>query len=54
MTDKLAEICATKREEVAARKALLTLEDCDRLAAQASPRAGSAAHWRKRQRQDSR
>ena len=32
MTDKLAEICATKREEVAARKALATLGDLDRAA----------------------
>jgi len=31
--DKLAEICATKREEVAARKALATLDDLDRAAA---------------------
>jgi len=30
--DKLAEICATKREEVAARKALATLDDLDRAA----------------------
>jgi indole-3-glycerol phosphate synthase len=33
MTDKLAEICATKREEVAARKGLATLDDLDRAAA---------------------
>jgi indole-3-glycerol phosphate synthase len=32
MTDKLAEICATKREEVAARKGLATLDDLDRAA----------------------
>jgi indole-3-glycerol phosphate synthase len=32
MTDKLAEICAAKREEVAARKALATLDDLDRAA----------------------
>ncbi|KLE35467.1 indole-3-glycerol phosphate synthase TrpC [Aurantiacibacter luteus] len=31
--NKLEEICATKREEVAARKALATLDDLDRLAA---------------------
>jgi indole-3-glycerol phosphate synthase len=45
MTDKLAEICATKREEVAARKALATLDDLDRQAAQAStaPRGFRAA-----------
>ena len=38
--DKLTEICATKREEVAARKALATLEDLDRKAASASPPRG--------------
>ncbi len=32
MTDKLAEICATKREEIAARQALATLDDLDRAA----------------------
>ncbi|WP_305096134.1 indole-3-glycerol phosphate synthase TrpC [Croceibacterium aestuarii] len=32
MTDKLAEICATKRLEVQERKALATLEDLDRAA----------------------
>jgi indole-3-glycerol phosphate synthase len=32
MTDKLAEICAVKREEVAARKGLATLDDLDRAA----------------------
>jgi indole-3-glycerol phosphate synthase len=32
MTDKLAEICATKREEVAARKARATIDDLDRAA----------------------
>ncbi|MBN9506066.1 MAG: indole-3-glycerol phosphate synthase TrpC [Altererythrobacter sp.] len=42
--DKLAEICATKREEVAARKALATLDDLDRRAAAASaPRGFRAA-----------
>jgi indole-3-glycerol phosphate synthase len=42
--DKLAEICATKREEVAARKALATLDDLDRRAASASvPRGFRAA-----------
>jgi len=30
--DKLAEICATKREEIAARKAFATLDDLDRAA----------------------
>lgn len=38
--DKLTEICATKREEVAARMALATLEDLDRKAASASPPRG--------------
>jgi indole-3-glycerol phosphate synthase len=41
--DKLAEICATKREEVAARKALATLDDLDRRAAAASPPRGFRA-----------
>jgi indole-3-glycerol phosphate synthase len=41
--DKLAEICATKREEVAARKALATLNDLDRRAAAASPPRGFRA-----------
>jgi indole-3-glycerol phosphate synthase len=35
--DKLAEICAIKREEVQARKALATLDDLDRSAASATP-----------------
>jgi indole-3-glycerol phosphate synthase len=44
MTDKLAEICATKREEVAARKTLATLDDLDRQAGSASaPRGFRAA-----------
>lgn len=36
MMDKLAEICATKREEVAARRAEASLDHLDHLAAQAS------------------
>jgi indole-3-glycerol phosphate synthase len=41
--DRLAEICATKREEVAARQALATLDDLDRQAASASPPRGFRA-----------
>jgi len=40
MTDKLAEICATKREEVTARKGLATLDDLDRAAADATAPRG--------------
>ena len=40
MTDKLAEICATKREEVAARKGLATLDDLDRAAADSTAPRG--------------
>jgi indole-3-glycerol phosphate synthase len=44
MTDKLAEICATKREEVATRKVLASLADLDaRAAAQTAPRGFEAA-----------
>ena len=41
--DKLTEICATKREEVAARKGLATLDDLDRAAAATSRPRGFAA-----------
>lgn len=41
--DKLAEICATKREEVLARKARATLGDLDRAAAATSRPRGFAA-----------
>lgn len=44
MANKLDEICATKREEVAARKAVQSLGDLDRLAAtQTAPRGFRAA-----------
>src|SRR6478735_11651456 len=44
MTDKLTQICATKREEVAARKTLATLDDLDRTAqGSTSPRGFRAA-----------
>ena len=39
MTDRLARICATKREEVAARKASATLDDLDRRARSSTPPA---------------
>ena len=48
MTDKLAEICATKREEVAARQGSATLDDLDRAARAAeAPRGFRAALERK-------
>ena len=40
--NKLDEICATKREEVAARKALATLDDLDRAARDVMPPRGFA------------
>ncbi len=40
--NKLDEICATKREEVAARKGLATIEDLDRAARDAGPPRGFA------------
>ncbi|MCB2056929.1 MAG: indole-3-glycerol-phosphate synthase, partial [Novosphingobium sp.] len=44
MTDKLAEICATKRQEVTARKAGASLDNLDaRAAAQSAPRGFEAA-----------
>ncbi|AXB76515.1 indole-3-glycerol phosphate synthase TrpC [Novosphingobium sp. P6W] len=44
MTDKLTEICDTKREEVAARKAASTIADLDaRAANQSAPRGFEAA-----------
>src|SRR6218665_3627365 len=44
MTDKLIEICDTKRQEVAARKALATVGDLDiRAAGQTAPRGFRAA-----------
>ncbi|MCC6925585.1 indole-3-glycerol phosphate synthase TrpC [Novosphingobium sp.] len=44
MTDKLAEICATKADEVAARKPLASLADLDaRAAGQSAPRGFEAA-----------
>ncbi|MBA4161233.1 MAG: indole-3-glycerol phosphate synthase TrpC [Novosphingobium sp.] len=44
MTDKLAEICATKREEVAARKAFASLAELDaRAVAQTAPRGFETA-----------
>ncbi len=44
MTDKLAEICSTKREEVVARKPLASLDQLDaRAAGQSAPRGFEAA-----------
>jgi indole-3-glycerol phosphate synthase len=48
MSDKLTEICDTKREEVAARKTVSTIGDLDvRAAAQSAPRGFEAALRRK-------
>ena len=48
MTDKLAEICATKRQEVATRKPLASWSDLDAKAAmQTAPRGFEAALRRK-------
>lgn len=43
MTDKLTEICAVKREEVAARKALATIDDLDARAREAERPRGFRA-----------
>ncbi|WP_340587621.1 indole-3-glycerol phosphate synthase TrpC [Erythrobacter alti] len=40
MTDKLQEICANKRQEVAARKTAMTMSDCDRAAQNSSAPRG--------------
>jgi indole-3-glycerol phosphate synthase len=40
MADKLAEICATKREEVLVRQGLATIEDLDRAARDVTPPRG--------------
>lgn len=48
MSDKLTEICDTKREEVAARKTLATISDLDaRATTQSAPRGFEAALRRK-------
>ena len=46
MTDKLAEICATKRDEVAARKLLASIGELDARAAAQSPLRGFEAALR--------
>lgn len=48
MTDKLTEICATKREEVVARKAATSLADLAVLAATRSPPRGFEAALRRK------
>ena len=49
--NKLEEICATKREEVAARRALATMDDLDRLARDQSPTRGFRAALEARARE---
>ena len=46
MTDRLAEICATKRDEVAARKLLVTLSELDERSRQQTPPRGFEAALR--------
>ena len=48
MTDKLAEICATKRDEVAARKPLASLDQLDARAVGQTPPRGFEAALRRR------
>ncbi|MEO6091660.1 MAG: indole-3-glycerol-phosphate synthase TrpC, partial [Novosphingobium sp.] len=48
MTDRLADICATKREEVAARKAHATLADLAARASECSPPRGFERALRER------
>lgn len=43
MIDRLAQICATKREEIAARKERLSLDELDRLAREQAPSRGFIA-----------
>lgn len=48
MTDKLAEICATKRDEVLARKGFATLADLAARASEQTPPRGFEAALRQR------